>query len=80
MRIRVTKLEERKDAHHPGNIPEGYIKEGLFVDYPQVGKGFFMITDRGGWVTSIVQEIISFNMFKTMNSVYKIEPIEEEQK
>lgn len=76
MKIKITKLEERTDAEHPNNIPEGWEKIKEFPDEwfrePQIGKSF----TAGGFMSSIVQEIIDENTFKTLNSVYRWEIIE----
>ena len=66
--VKIEKVEERKDALYPNNKEVGYVKEGDFIAKPEIGKNF--------WVgrtfrTSLVQEIIDDNTFKTDNSVYK---------
>lgn len=78
MKIKLTKLEELPDALYPNNIETGYetIRE-TNKDYfrePCIGERF----NAGTLSTSPVQEIISENTFRTYNSIYKWEIIENE--
>lgn len=79
MKIRITKLEERDDATHPNNIEVGYVRESFMhyneLDGPMVGRRFYIDHI---WSTSPVTEILSDNTFKTLNSVYKWERIQED--
>ena len=70
--IKLTKLKELPDAHDPHNIMEGHEVVGHFVDYPKVGEQFRVAFH---WKTSIVQEIVDVDIFKTMNSLYKWEVV-----
>ena len=76
MIIKLTKLQELPDATHPNNIEVGYEKT-LYVDKvfkPMKGVRF---PPMSYWSTSIVTEIIDENTFKTLNSVYKLEVLDE---
>ena len=72
--IKVTKHRELEDARYPNNIEEGFEIVGQFVHNPVVGQAFWV---SNYWRTSVVTEIIGPKMFKTMNSVYIWEDIEE---
>lgn len=80
MKIRITKLEERSDATHPNNIEVGYVRESCChldsFEKPIVNNRFYIDYF---WSTSIVTEILSDNTFKTLNSIYKWELIEQEE-
>lgn len=73
--IKLTKLTARPDAKYPQleKYPEGSSREGLMIGEPEVGESFYV--DNFG--TSVVQEIIDENTFKTMNTFYKWETIRE---
>ena len=80
MRIKLTKIKELEDALHPNNIIEGSEREGEFSEAPIVGKCFWMLCEKDvdSWFrTSGVVEIIDENTFRTLNSIYRYEPIEE---
>jgi hypothetical protein len=76
MKIKIVKLEERKDALHPNNMEVGFetIKEvpAKWFEKPEVGKCFHL----GFFRTSAVQEIIDEQTIKTHNSIYRWEIIE----
>lgn len=75
-KIKIFKVSESEDPLHPNNIPTGYVKTGFFVKNPIVGECFFVSNGLKGYFrTSIVQEIINENTFKTHNSIYKFELI-----
>lgn len=71
-KIILTKLKEADNPYHPNNIEIGYVKEGEFYKEPKVGESFLILPN---WATSTVQEILSPNTFRTMNSIYKWEVI-----
>ena len=76
MLIRIVKLEELPDAVHPFNIEVGFekrleIPEGVT---PMLGVRF---PPMSYWSTSIVTEIIDNNTFRTLNSIYKWEIVEQ---
>jgi len=77
MKIKLTKLEELPDARHPYNISVGYEKELNVseLDKPTVGERFPSNT---WWSTSVVQEVIDEHTFRTYNSIYKWEVVEDE--
>ena len=76
MKVKLTKLEELKDALHPNNIEVGFetIRSVNKEDFeePQVGRRFNL----RGYSTSGVQEIIDKNTFRTYSSIYKWEIVE----
>jgi len=67
-RINLTKVEELPDAIVPGNIDVGMTFTGQVEGIPVVGKRYYV----GRMSTSRVTEIISPELFRTENSVYKI--------
>jgi hypothetical protein len=82
MKIKITKLREADNPRHPNNIAEGWKEifiwstaiDILFKD-PEIGERFYAGIN---WSTSCVQEIIDGNTFRTYNSIYKWEIIDEE--
>jgi len=69
--ISITKLSEGDNPLHPNNIDEGYTHTDVtnskeIVD-PEIGLCFYV----GSFRTSRVTEIVSKNIFKTMNSIYQ---------
>lgn len=69
MKIRLEKIEELPDAVTKNNIPVGFTTEGEAFTRPQVGKQFIVGQELR---TSVVEEILSEDTFKTRNSIYKI--------
>ena len=77
MIIKLTKLQELPDARHPNNIEIGFEKK-LYVEdavEPMIGVRFPPMSYCS---TSVVTEIIDENTFKTRNSVYKWEVLDED--
>ena len=76
MRIKITKIEEPKDALHPNHIEVGNEKVREMPDNmfskPEVGMCFYA----GSLRTSTVQEVIDDNTFRTHNSIYHWEIVE----
>ena len=75
-KIILEKIEELENAFHPNNKKVGYIRKGIMVDKPRVGASFIMMPP---FRTSVVTEIIDKNTFKTLNSIYKITHICQEE-
>ena len=77
--IKLVKLEEREDATHPHNIEVGTVVVVDVYDHsfftPQVGSRFNLIGPFRWYSTSMVEEIIDDNTFKTLNSIYRWEEI-----
>lgn len=73
-RVKIVKIEERPDAKHPNNILVGFEKIGIPENFPEIGECFRLNT---GWHTSVVEEIIAYDIFKTNNSIYQIVPLTE---
>ena len=72
--VKITKLSDDVfNGSHPNGIDEGYESEGYEYAPPQVGERYH----GGGLLTSTVTEVIDENTFKTRNSTYRIETIEE---
>jgi hypothetical protein len=67
-KIRIVKLKEVENAKHPNNIKEGFAIEGEYIDSPCVGGVFWV---GNFWRTSIVQEVLDDNKFRTLNSIYQ---------
>lgn len=95
--VKLTKIEERKDAEVPFNIPVNDYRIG-YVDNkilrPTIGKSYIIcfITERNGikakgmsrmFMTSPVVDVWTENppnepvhiVFKTLNSIYKLEAL-----
>ena len=77
MKVRLKKIEERKDALYPNNVAVGYeiitpVSDEFFTP-PTVGEIFNL----GYWHTSIVVEILTDKTFKTWNSIYEWEVLNE---
>jgi len=79
--IRLIKLEDSEKPkyapNHPRYIKTGLIAEGLMLRPVTVGQSFYVDYPhtKNHFHTSVVQEILSENTFKTMNSIYKWEKI-----
>lgn len=74
-KFRLTKVSDDKfNGFHPNGIDEGYTKEGYMPLKPTVGERFYL----GALRTSTVTEVIDATTFKTLNSTYKLEEIDEE--
>jgi len=75
IKIKLTKVKEADNPEHPNNIPEGTQREGLMYQEPKVGECFYLQYENklSHFRTSIVQEIIDKDTFRTYNSIYKIE-------
>ena len=75
--VKITKIQEAEKPLHPNHIQIGYERTGQYSGRPpQVGEGFFV---GYGWATSTVQEIIDEKTFRTHNSVYEWEIINENE-
>ena len=72
-KVRLTKLNDCDNPRHPENIKTGFVKEGGVYRELKVGESFWV----GSFVTSVVQEIIDEQTFRTMNSIYQWEVIGE---
>jgi hypothetical protein len=70
--IKVVKIKDCKDVHHPKNIVPGSEHIGIMAKKPTVGEGFLVQTMSTFFITSEVTEIIDDNAFKTLNSIYRI--------
>lgn len=70
-KIRVTKI---KEVDH-STIQVGEVFEGYLISPPEVGKPFFVNGTENKLRTSLVQEILTENTFRTYNSIYKWEKI-----
>lgn len=81
-KICLTKVSELKDALHPNNIAEGWLRIGYIKNEPIVFERFKcyptddVMTSETVFSTSAVQEILPDNHFKTLSSIYKWEEIQ----
>jgi len=78
-RVKLTKLRECDDPHHPNNRPEGEVNVGWEFGAPEVGECYLL--DKGParyFRTSVVMEIIDKKTFKTMKSVYQVTELNDE--
>jgi hypothetical protein len=75
MKIRLTKLSDRPDPTHP-NSRAGDGEHWGDAPYgpPEVGKRFYLTLS---FSTSVVQEIIDECTFKTLNSIYRWDILNE---
>lgn len=74
-KYRVTKItDDRFEGKHPNGIDAGYVKEGYIPFSPKEGECFFCGLLRTSRVT---QELDENGIFKTLNSTYKLEEINE---
>lgn len=69
--IKMHKVSEPENALHKNNIAIGREFIGLSNGKPTVGECFYV----GDLRTSVVQEILSPNTFRTYNSIYEWELI-----
>ena len=76
-RIKLTKIEELKDALHPNNIPVNREYVGEMLEEPTIGHRF-NVYGSNGCSTSGVVELLENNKFKTYSSIYQIEYLTEE--
>ncbi len=71
---KLTKISDDKfGGMHPRFIFEGYVKEGLYFDLPEVGYSFYLNDFRTSTVTEITTQTEKEMIFKTLNSTYKLE-------
>lgn len=80
MKIRIKKLQEVENPRHPFNIEVGFekvfeTKSEFIFHKPAIGFRFYPCY---WWSTSMVTEIIDEKTFKTLNSIYEWEVINEE--
>lgn len=79
--VRLTKIGEgvspKYPVGHPRHIPSNTVAEGKMLRPVAVGQSFYVnhIDSPHHFHTSVVQEILSDNTFRTMNSIYKWEII-----
>ena len=82
VQVKVTKLKDLKfDNEHPNKINEGYVKTG-FVNVEESNKSQSLLIIHGDrfFHTSQVLEVeenAGYDLIRTLNSVYKVEPIFE---
>lgn len=81
-RVRLTKLRDCDNPGITGNIKDGHVVEGDFVYEPVVGHVFLVdhydpAAPFYQWHTSEIKKIIDGNTFRTRNSIYRWEFIDE---
>lgn len=78
-KVKITKISDDKfNGKHPNNINEGFNTTGILYNYPTIDTCCYI----GSLRTSLVTEILESDsekslIFKTLNSTYKIEELEE---
>jgi uncharacterized protein len=80
VQVKVSKLKDLKfENNHPKEINEGYVFTGVVnVDESNSIQSLFVIDDDKFFHTSHVQEMEEhegYDLLRTLNSVYKVEPI-----
>lgn len=76
MKIKITKIEEPEDAEYKNHVQVGNEYTGEFIDFPKLGNCFYLDRGKGRMFrSSPVEKMIDGNIFKTNNSIYKIEKI-----
>lgn len=75
MQVKLQKVTELSDALHPNNIEVGFERVGEFIKAPEVGDVFYV---DWYWRTSTIQEILDDSHFRTYNSIYKWEIINQD--
>ena len=80
VKVKVSKLKDLKfENNHPRDINEGYVFSGFVnVEESNSIQSLFVIDDDRFFHTSHVQEMEEhegFILLRTVNSVYKVEPI-----
>ncbi len=82
MKYQITKLGSVENPHSWSTFGESQpFHVGLFINPPKIGERFELSPfsykkGERGISTSPVTEIIDESTFKTLNSIYKIEPYE----
>jgi hypothetical protein len=75
--VTIYKLNSLLEHPHPNNIEEGYTRTGAMKDFPKIGEPFIVQRMGGFFVTSPVTEILESHLdmiiFKTENSVYRVD-------
>jgi hypothetical protein len=72
--VKLTKLRDCDNPRHPNNIIAGSQRIGNAHYQPTVGERFWV----NSFSTSLVQEILDDNTFRTYNSIYKWEIVDED--
>lgn len=80
VQVKVSKLKDLKfDNNHPKEINEGYVFTGVVnIDESNTIQSLFVIDGDRYFHTSHVQEMEEhegYDLLRTLNSVYKVEPI-----
>ena len=80
VQVKVSKLKDLKfENNHPKEINEGYVFTGVVnIDESNSIQSLFVIDDDRFFHTSHVQEMEEhegYDLLRTLNSVYKVEPI-----
>jgi hypothetical protein len=81
--VRLTKIGEgiipKYHEGHPRHIKINSVAQGKMMRPVAVGESFYVnkLGEKGHFHTSVVQEILSPNTFRTQNSVYRWEIVPE---
>jgi len=77
-KVKLRKAEELENASVKNNIPIGNEYTGIMLSSPMVGGYMEVQQDNGRYFyTSTIEEMITDFKFRTRNSVYEYEIIEE---
>jgi hypothetical protein len=77
-KVRLTKVDDTKfNGQHPNGINTGSERVGMAFGNLEVDNAFYMATERGMFHTSRVTKINDDMTFNTLNSVYKVEVLED---
>lgn len=82
--VKLTKVSaiNYTEGNHPNGINEGYETEGRLMILEVGVSAQIVENDRGLYpsifITSVVEEIIDDNTFRTKNSIYKLKEIPED--
>lgn len=75
---KLTKITELDDNTSPNNEPVGEVTEGEFLYLPEEDKPFVIVRNltsslRTSKIRKIISESAEEIVFKTLNSIYKLE-------
>ena len=73
MKVRMVKLKDSDSAEYKNHIEIGTEVVGEITKLPEEGECFYVGLR---YRTSFVKEIISLDIFRTNNSIYKIEKVQ----
>ena len=83
LKVKVIKLtDDRFNGNHPNGVDAGYTVVGYCHQLPTVNHSFYVDRSKERFInpfyTSTVTEVGEDGVFKTLNSTYKYEVIDEQ--